>query len=237
MKIVQHELFPDDTGISKELLLDLLRDGSDLPIKLTITTNRVSMASISFPHNHDAIKVRLHADFLKAPHDVIEALRSYVRTRRKRDWEVISAFAKSIVSGPKRPARRIRKNSAGRVYDLKELRDDVNRSFFNSRVSCGIEWARTRPASRRRRSRSIRYGTWDAEDQTVRISPLLDDSRVPYAFIRYIVFHEMLHAVVPVETRRGRRYYHPPTFRSLERSYPDLKRMHQLAKQLVDVVT
>jgi hypothetical protein len=237
MQIIQHELFPDSTGISKELLCDLISDGSRLPVKLTITANRVAMASIAFTPGGLA-KVRLHEAFLNAPHAVVEAIGQYIRSRRAEDWAPVADYAKAIVSGKKRPARRMKPETVGAVYDLKEVKNDVNKSFFNGRVSCGIEWARGRPAKRPgTRSRSIRFGSWDADEETVRISPLLDDVRVPYDFIRYIVFHEMLHAVVPCANHGGRRSYHPPTFRILERSYPDVKRMHGLAKDLVKTLT
>lgn len=235
MQIVQHELFPDDTGVSKELLHDLLSEGASCPVRLTITTNRVSMASVSFKPDGSA-QVRLHESFLKAPKEVVEALAAYIRDKGKEDWGIVAGYARSIVSGRKRPARRVKGDSAGKVYDLKDIRDEVNKTFFNGRVSCGIEWARARPATRKKRSRSIRFGSWAADESTVKINPLLDDTRVPYEFVRYIVFHEMLHAVVPMMNHKGRRYYHPPAFKSLERSFPDIERMHRLAKELVEVL-
>ena len=42
-----------------------------------------------------------------------------------------------------------------------------------------------------------------------------------------VVFHEMLHQVVPATERRGRRIIHGPEFRRRERAYPD----HAAAKR------
>jgi len=39
-----------------------------------------------------------------------------------------------------------------------------------------------------------------------------------------VVFHEMLHQVVPVVERRGRRVVHSAEFRRRERSHPDHER-------------
>lgn len=237
MGAIQHELFPFETGVSRELLSDLLNDGAPQPVKLTITTNRVTMASIDFSSD-SVIKVRLHEEFLRAPREVVDALRTYFHSRSKSDWDTVATYAWSIVGGRPRPARRTKPNTAGSIYNLKDVKDEVNKNFFNRRVSCGIEWSRARPAGRRgRKSRSIRFGTWDPEQRTIRINPLLDDERVPYDFVRYIVFHEMLHVVVPEVRRDGRRYYHPSTFKRLERSFPNLPKMHGLAKELVDVLT
>ncbi len=69
--------------------------------------------------------------------------------------------------------------------------------------------------------------------RTIRIHPLLDDSRVPRTFVEYIVFHEMLHAVVPSDRSSGRRYDHPEAFRVLERSFPNLPEMKVLASELL----
>ncbi len=234
--VVQHELFPFDTGVSRELLCDLLNEGMPRPVNLAVTTNRVSMASVDFA-KVDAIRVRLHEEFLKAPEEVLQALRRYLQSHEKAQWQIVAEFARSIVAGKHHPARRKRLPMAGKVYDLKELRDDINGTYFGGRITCRIQWGR-HPTHRRRsaRSRSIRYGSWDSDDRTIRVNPLLDDVRVPYEFMRYIVFHEMLHAVVPAEHRDGRRYYHATTFKRLERTFPNLEGMRKLSKDLVSVL-
>ncbi len=222
--------------MSKELLGDVLNHNAPREVHLTITDNRVSMASIDFS-KPKAIRVRLHEEFLKAPEDVVEALKNYLQTRRKSDWGVLSAFARRIVSENMRPARRKKKPMAGTVHHLGEIRNAVNRCFFGGKVKCNIEWGQRIVAKKRgRKSKSIRYGSWIPDIKTVRINPLLDDERVPYEFIRYIIFHEMLHAVVPGEERGGRNYYHATTFKRLERAFPNLDIMHNLARDLLHVL-
>jgi len=236
MGAVQHELFPFETGVSRDLLAEMLNDGAPRPVKLTVTRNRVSMASVDFSSPR-FIKVRLHERFLTAPREVIQSLRQYLGTHRRSDWKPVAEFARSIVGGRPRPARRTRPKTSGEVYDLREIKDEVNRRFFNRRVSCRIEWGRASNHRRgRRKTKSIRYGSYDAEDGVVRINPILDDRRVPYDFVRYIVFHEMLHVLVPTVCKNGKRYYHPPTFQCLERSFPDLTDMKSMARDLVEVL-
>lgn len=233
---IQHELFPFDTGMSKELLADILENSAPRKVHLAITDNRVSMVSVDFS-KPQAIKVRLHEAFLKAPEDVINALKRFLHDGNKSDWGVISTFAKRIVSENMRPARRKKKPKAGLVHHLGEIRNNVNKCFFGGKVSCDIEWGQRVVAKKRgRKSRSIRYGSWIPDLKTIRINPLLDDERVPYEFIRYIVFHEMLHAVVPVEQRGSRNYYHATTFKRLERAFPNLDVMHDLAKELITIL-
>ncbi len=235
-KVVQHELFPFDTGVSRELLLDMLSHSTDREVKLTITSNRVSMASIDFSKK-GPVKIRLHKNYLKAPEEVITALKNYLKTRQKSDWDTISAFGRRIVLENMRPARRKHRPMAGKVYHLGEIRDNVNKCFFNNSVSCRIEWGNMVTATKHgRKSRSIRYGSWVPDIKTVRINPLLDDERVPYEFIRYIVFHEMLHSVVPKEESGNRNRYHSVTFKRLERTFPDVDIMHKLSRDLLPIL-
>ena len=125
--------------------------------------------------------------------------------------------------------------STGRVYDLKTIFDEMNRAFFSGRVRCRIGWGRARVRRNgRNRAKSIRFGSWNPTTGTIRVHPILDDPLVPASFVRYIVFHEMLHVVVPVAQRNGRRYSHSAEFRALEKSFPDMSEMRSISKKLLD---
>ncbi len=206
-------------------------------VLLTVTRNRISMASVRFPRS--GAVVRLHEAFLSAPDEVLTALRAYLRTRRRADWTVVAAFARTIRADKHHPVRAPRLSAQGRVFDLAAIAEEVNGTFFAGSVRCKVGWGRDRPRRRSRRwwrGRSIRYGSWDVATRTVRVHPLLDDPRVPREFVRYIVFHEMLHAVVPGQRRGGRLMHHPREFRILERQFPDLNEMNRLAKRLLDLL-
>lgn len=232
----QGELFAAQRVHSLRQITAYLNDDTRIPVSVVLTRNRVSMITVEFVPD-GPVKVRMHEQFQSAPAGVIHALRVYVRTRRRDAWRRVAAFAQEICPGPaaSRPRQRLR--TTGRVYNLREIRDEVNREFFSGRVSCGIGWGRGRRARRRHvQSRSIRFGSWNAAGRTVRVHPALDDERVPREFVRYIVFHEMLHAVVPSRRSETRRYDHPPEFRALERTFPDWRGMHAMARDLVNVL-
>jgi hypothetical protein len=58
-----------------------------------------------------------------------------------------------------------------------------------------------------------------------RIHPALDQAAVPDWFVRYVLFHEFLHAVhPPVRGRGGRWIRHGPELVRREERYPDLER-------------
>ncbi len=210
-----------------------LNDGARAPISVKFTRNRVTMLSASFAV--DGIDLRLHQSFLAAPLAIRKALRTYLRTRRKAAWREVSAFADCIDSERSRPGRRLR--SAGKVFNLEQIRKEINMEFFNDRVKCQVGWGKRAPRRQRwRRRKSISYGSWNAATRTVRVNPLLDSESIPVEFIRYIVFHEMLHSVVPDERTRSRINYHTAQFRKLEHAFPDLSRMRALGDRLINVL-
>ena len=119
-----------------------------------------------------------------------------------------------------RPAR-IR--TAGEHHDLQHLYDEVNAEHFENRVDAPITWGK-RPSKRKRR-RSIRFGSYSLTEHLIRIHPNLDETFVPRYFVRYIVFHEMLHANLGFQrSPGGRTQMHTPEFNRLERLYPDYER-------------
>lgn len=233
---VQCELFPESAAMPADDFRAFLNDGARGPVTVRFTRNKVTMLSVAF-RAHDAVTVRLHEGYLRAPPQVHRALRTYLRTRRKAAWREVAAYGRGIAATTPSTRKLPRLRTKGHVYDLRELRDAVNREFFLKRIPCRIGWGRARPAvRRRRRSRSVRFGSWSAATRTIRIHPILDDPRVPAEFVKYIVFHEMLHAVVPEVRRNGRRYDHSPEFKALERSFPDIDRMRRLSGALLDVL-
>ena len=55
----------------------------------------------------------------------------------------------------------------------------------------------------------------------IRIHPTLDRQEVPEFYVAAVVFHEMLHQMVPAVEVNGRRVVHGREFRRRERAYPD----------------
>jgi hypothetical protein len=220
---------PLGTGaLTADALAARLAGGTRLRLQLTLTRNRSSMVSVRFTRG--GAHLRAHEAFLHAPEDVLDALRAFLTRRRRAAWRVVSAFARRIpTAGAPGRTPSARAGGKGRHVDLEAVRDEVNRTFFRGRVKCRVEWSR---ASRRRRGGSIRFGSWVAATRTVRVHPLLDSPRIAPEFVRYIVFHEMLHAVVPPVRERETTRYHGPTFKTLERRFPDLARMRRLARHL-----
>ena len=111
----------------------------------------------------------------------------------------------------------------GTHFDLRAIFDDLNRRHFRRRLrGYKVVWGR------RRKHRPIEqfvFGTIQEEDRVIRINPALDQPFVPLWFLRYVLYHEMLHSVVPDETlSRNRRRVHTEEFNRRERKFPDYRR-------------
>lgn len=108
--------------------------------------------------------------------------------------------------------RKIITSAKGDVYDLEEIFNQLNQTYFKDTVEKPtLSW------SARETYRIL--GHHDATHQTIIISKSLDDVKVPAFVVDYVVFHEMLHIFHPTTLRDGRRYNHTPQFRRDEKKF------------------
>jgi hypothetical protein len=127
-----------------------------------------------------------------------------------------------IRPAPKRQPRSL--PAQGRYHDLAAIYSELNQTYFTNRVRARITWMR-RPPQRPRTS--IRFGAYDHSCQLIRISRLLDQPFVPQYVVASVVFHEMLHQLIPRQRLNGRWSVHPPAFRRQERQFPYYQRAQQ----------
>jgi predicted metal-dependent hydrolase len=116
-----------------------------------------------------------------------------------------------------RRLRKGRKNiaeEAGKHHALGEIYQELNHRYFSNQIEINrIGWGL-------RNSRQ-RLGHYDPVHHTITLSPVLDQPGVPKFVVRYIVYHEMLHAVFESTSSRGLQRHHPSEFRRAEKAYPD----------------
>jgi hypothetical protein len=199
------------------------------PFTLTITQNRQTMMSMR-PQRNGSVNVRLHHFFLAAPDSVLQAVADWVKhPRDKAAGEIVDAYIRA--HAPKREAATLapeKLSPVGRVHNLLPMYQAVNEEHFAGCIDSGITWGR---APHRHRRRYMRLGSFAPHENLIRIHPHLDEESVPVFFVRYIVFHEMLHAHLGIgETPAGRRSIHPPAFRAREQAYPDFERAENWLK-------
>jgi len=119
--------------------------------------------------------------------------------------------------------RQLSLETEGRYFDLRSVFDKLNARHFSNRLrGYKVVWGRKR---RERPKEYFIFGTIQEEDRVIRINPWLDQKFVPLWFFEYIVYHEMLHAVVPDKPQgNGRRCVHTEEFNRREREFRFYKR-------------
>jgi hypothetical protein len=198
-----------------------LRGAFPGPVVLSITDNRHSI--ITHRVQRATLHVRVHHMFLDAPLAVVDALVRYVIHG---DREASAALGDYIDANGFRLARR--KHSAplvtrGKRHDLLTVFNDLNERYFSGAVNAIITWGK-RPTSKAAQRRTIKLGSYSGVDRLIRVHPALDRKWVPRYFVAYIVYHEMLHHMIPGSRGLGRANLHPPEFKEREREFRHFER-------------
>jgi hypothetical protein len=204
------------------------------PVQLAVTDNRRRM--VSYTRTKGTLRIRVHMMFLGAPDRVQAALVDYVVQGDRQASQVVGEFidanthrirASRSVLGPLR--------TRGRRHDLMEILADVNERYFASSIAdVLITWGRrTRPNGTKKRT-TIKLGSYSASERLIRVHPVLDAEWVPRYFVSYIVYHELLHHVVPAERVGGRAILHPVEFERRERQFRHYERAIAWEKKHID---
>lgn len=212
----------DDTA-ARVALQAALEAGSGLRVALFVTDNTSTMMSIKYDRSRTAARLRVHRMFLSAPPDVVRALAAWVRSpRAEESGAPLNSFIKSNGHRIRGRTGAVRTVTRGEHFDLRAIFEDLNHAHFQGAVTAAITWGRM-PETRRRRS--IRFGSYFPREDLIRIHPFLDQAFVPLYFVRYIVFHEMLHAFLGIEeSPSGRQRIHTAAFKKIEQAYPGYDR-------------
>lgn len=220
-----------DRDTARRFLLRLEQQ-IERPLRLRVNNNASTLLSLVRPRDGSPVRFSVHRMFLDAPDDVVRALGQYVVRATPACQALIrnymnsgAAEADTDDSSTAAPARALNLRSRGAVYDLHKLAEDVSREFFNGEMKVNITWSRGATEPRNGRSRRhIIFGSYDRRHALVRIHPALDSVSVPEFFVKFVIYHEMLHHILDVRPQPGgRRCVHTPQFRERERRHPDYK--------------
>lgn len=181
--------------------------------------------------NRHERRIEIHQGFMRAPAEVRQAIvdcalngRSAESTRR------IQAYAKGedfrLVSQALAETGQVNNlSSNGKVYDLAEIYERLNRDYFKGRLARPtLKWSRT--AARRR------LGYYEPDSGSITISRRLDRPDVDPLLVEYILFHEMLHQSQGVQVVNGRRRAHTSAFKRAERLFKGYRQAQKLMKDL-----
>ena len=213
------------------------RIAAELPLgrlALAVTDNRHTIISVK--REKGLYRLRLHHMFLEAQGEVIQALGRYVG-ENDRD---ASNFLGQYIDSNQHLIRRVRRarpapvtlETAGEVFDLQAIFDDLNARYFDRRIEARITWGqRPPPGARKRKRNSIKMGSYSVEDRLIRLHPSLDRLFVPRFFLEWIVYHEMLHQKHDIPVVGGRRQFHTPEFLLEEAAFENYDRARRWERE------
>ncbi|WP_066483322.1 hypothetical protein [Candidatus Chlamydia sanziniae] len=108
--------------------------------------------------------------------------------------------------------------SQGKVYDLQEIYQNLNQRLFGGKLHLRIGWFGRQTF---RYARSAVLGSFHEDEQLIRIHRSLDRRDIPQFFMEYLVYHEMVHSIVPREfSPSGRIIFHGKKFKEYEKRFP-----------------
>lgn len=197
------------------------------PIILTLTDNSTSM--ISFREKQDTISVRLHHIFLNANDEVLEEIVRFILGKGGKTPAIKLFIRKNRNFLKASPPRTITINPKGKIYNLRDILNSLNREYFADSVSSVITWGKKSP---RYAVRKRTLGSYQKKTNIIRINPILDRKKVPRYVIEFIVYHEMLHVVIDPVVKNGRRVIHSKDFKKREREYKHYHKAMEWEKRI-----
>jgi hypothetical protein len=193
-------------------------------VQLAVTDNRHRMVTRSL--SRGILSVRVHMMFLDAPERVIDALVRYVVHGDREASAEIGEFIDNNshrIRAQKRAAGPLR--SKGNVHDLAQILEDVSERYFGGSITdVLITWGRRARAVDGLKRGTIKLGSYSAPERLIRVHPVLDKEWVPRYFLSYIVYHELLHHLIPAMRVAGRAVLHSEEFLRREREFPHYER-------------
>lgn len=190
------------------------------PVQLGVTDNRRRM--VTQTRARGRLRVRVNMMFLGAEPRILDALVAYV-VHGDRDASTVIGDFITFNTHRIRASRRatVKLQAQGHVHDLGEILQQLNDTYFGGSIGdVLITWGRrTSPTANAKQRRTIKLGSYSASERLIRVHPVLDAEWVPRYFVSYIVFHELLHHVMPEVRVGGRTLIHPPEFANREREF------------------
>jgi hypothetical protein len=116
----------------------------------------------------------------------------------------------------KKRVRSTRPQFKGEFHNLQEIYSQVNEQYFEGKLNLPIGWTGSKRSKPRTR---VLFGSYNPQTCCIKIHRRLDQPDVPVHFIAFIIYHEMLHHVLPPILVNNRRKIHHAAFKQMERRF------------------
>ncbi|MFN0207180.1 MAG: hypothetical protein ACKVS6_12825 [Planctomycetota bacterium] len=202
---------PIEQFLSKELETD---------VSVIFTNNSWTVMRYTAYDHGKKVKIRLHRIFKDAPPEVRDAVLTWAKRPTRKVGTVIDRFIHANHATIGESAAEKHLDPKGQFYNLSEIFVKLNSEYFEGSLNCKIGYGTAGGSSRRRVRRALQFGAFDSVHRAIRIHPVLDAAWIPVFFIEYIIYHEMLHAAIPIRIdAAGRRIHHSAEFRNREKLF------------------
>jgi len=182
----------------------------------------------------------LHAElsdlWRAAPSDVVEALAEILISKlfrrkvspefsdRYREWVNTEEIHGEMARLRRERGRKSYAPPQGACHDLEAMFDTVNLEYFQGRVAKPkLGWSRAVSSSL--------LGHYDPPHGTIILNRALDTPETPVLVVEFILYHEMLHILHPIELRAGRRHIHTRAFRAAEKRFHGYEEAKKFIRQ------
>ncbi len=126
--------------------------------------------------------------------------------------------------------QKVQSSPRGEYYDLQEIFNVLNEKYFANKVDLPLQWFGRRDFRPRQR---IVLGSYHLDKRVIRIHRILDKEHVPYHVVSFVVYHEMLHHVLPpIKGKKRRRKIHHPEFVRREKLFVE----YALAREGIELL-
>ena len=201
-------------------------------VPVTLSVSESSTQILSVEKKLFSLRVRMHRAFLGAPEDVRQSVVSFLKKPLRENRRSIRDFFLNSCEASSLPRRRMRFSHAGKFYDLREIFDEVNREYFGGRIDALISFGR-RPR-RKRYVRHVSLGHYNWRSNIITVSRRLDRMDVPRCFVKFVVYHEMLHASDRQKLlAAGRKNYHGREFRREEKAFLEYGQITKIQREII----
>jgi hypothetical protein len=152
------------------------------------------------------------------------------RTQKAPIWfrALTSLFTPKKIHKKKAVCRPKPKPNAGLHHNLEELFAEINGKYFENSLAIPVEWS----GSGRSSAKSvIRLGYYSPRKKLIKISRILDCPHVPKFFVSFILYHEILHHVLPpYQVFGSKRKIHHGEFKEKEREFQEYEQSQAFLK-------
>jgi hypothetical protein len=137
---------------------------------------------------------------------------------------------RALFGRPRRAPRKRVLTPCGEHYNLQEIFQSVNARYFESKLDLPISWFGSKESVPRTR---LTLGVYDERTGQIQVHRLLDQAHIPRHVVSYIVYHEMLHHVLPpIRLGRRKRKIHHAAFKEREKQFQEFALIKEFQKTL-----